>query len=64
MDTPHRGCFDVGTGGWLSVAIFVIWAGYGGLLPQWHGLLAVLKPGVTATEVSRHIGSTPFSRIR
>ncbi|MEO7326106.1 MAG: MFS transporter [Dokdonella sp.] len=41
---------------WLAAAILVISAGYGALLPQWQGWLAVLNPGITATAVSRHIG--------
>jgi MFS family permease len=41
---------------WLAAAVFVISAGYGALLPQWQGWLAILNPGVTATAVSRHIG--------
>ena len=41
---------------WLAAAVFVISAGYGALLPQWQGWLAVLNPGATATAVSRHIG--------
>ncbi len=41
---------------WLAAAVFVISAGYGALLPQWQGWLAVLNPGATAAAVSRHIG--------
>lgn len=41
---------------WLASAVFVISAGYGALLPQWQGWLAILNPGGTATAVSRHIG--------
>ncbi len=41
---------------WLAAAILVISAGYGALLPQWQGWLAILNPGMTATAVSRHIG--------
>ena len=41
---------------WLAAAVFVISAGYGALLPQWQGWLAVLNPGATATAVFRHIG--------
>jgi MFS family permease len=41
---------------WLAAAVFVISAGYGALLPQWQGWLAILNPGVTASTVSRHIG--------
>ena len=41
---------------WLAAAVFVISAGYGALLPQWQGWMAVLNPGVAATAVSRHIG--------
>ena len=41
---------------WLAAAVFVISAGYGALLPQWQGWLAVISPGVTAAAVSRHIG--------
>jgi len=41
---------------WLAAAVFVISAGYGALLPQWQGWLAVLNPGVTVVAISRHIG--------
>jgi MFS family permease len=41
---------------WLAAAVFVISAGYGALLPQWQGWLAVLNPSATASAVSRHIG--------
>ncbi len=41
---------------WLAAAVFVISAGYGALLPQWQGWLAVLNPGASAAAVSRHIG--------
>ncbi len=41
---------------WLAAAVFGISAGYGALLPQWQGWLAVLNPGGTAAGVSRHIG--------
>jgi MFS family permease len=41
---------------WLAAAVFVISAGYGALLPQWQGWLAVLNPAAAAAAVSRHIG--------
>ncbi len=41
---------------WLAAAVFVVSAGYGALLPQWQGWLAILDPGATGTAVSRHIG--------
>jgi MFS family permease len=41
---------------WLAAAMLVISAGYGALLPQWQGWLAILNPGISATAVSRHIG--------
>jgi MFS family permease len=41
---------------WLAAAVFVISAGYGALLPQWQGWLALLNPGATEAAVSRHIG--------
>jgi MFS family permease len=41
---------------WLAAAVFVISAGYGALLPQWQGWLAILSPGATSTAMSRHIG--------
>jgi MFS family permease len=41
---------------WLAAAVFVISAGYGALLPQWQGWLAILNPGASAAAVSRHIG--------
>jgi DHA1 family tetracycline resistance protein-like MFS transporter len=40
----------------MVAAVFVISAGYGALLPQWQGWLAILNPGATAAAVSRHIG--------
>ena len=41
---------------WLAAAVFVISAGYGALLPQWQGWLAVLSPRASASAISRHIG--------
>jgi MFS family permease len=41
---------------WLAAAVFVISAGYGALLPQWQGWLAILSPDATSETVSRHIG--------
>jgi MFS family permease len=41
---------------WLAASVFVISAGYGALLHQWQGWLAVLNPGAAAAAVSHHIG--------
>ncbi|MEO7128000.1 MAG: hypothetical protein ABI040_03910 [Rhodoferax sp.] len=40
----------------LAAAVFVISGGYGSLLPQWQGWLAVLNLSVTVAAISRHIG--------
>lgn len=41
---------------WLAVAVFVVSAGYGALLPLLPGWLTLMMPGVTATELARHVG--------
>ena len=41
---------------WLAVAVFVVSAGYGALLPLLPGWLSSMMPGATATEIARHIG--------
>jgi MFS family permease len=41
---------------WLGAAVFVVSAGYGGLLPLLPDWLAVLKPGAAATNIARQVG--------
>jgi len=41
---------------WLAAAVFVVSAGYGGLLPLLPGWLTPMMPGATAAEVGRHVG--------
>ena len=41
---------------WLAGAVFIVSAGYRPLLPALPGWLAWLMPGVSATEVGRHVG--------
>lgn len=41
---------------WLVVAVFVVSAGYGALLPLLLAWLASMMPGVSAIEVARHVG--------
>ena len=42
--------------GWLAGCVFIVSAGYGALLPVLPGWLASLMPGVSASEVGRHVG--------
>ena len=42
--------------GWLAGCVFIVSAGYGALLPVLPGWLAALMPGVSASEVGRHVG--------
>ena len=41
---------------WLAAAVFVVSAGYGGLLPLLPGWLAPLMPGAATAEIGRHVG--------
>ncbi len=41
---------------WLAAAVFVVWAGYGALLPLLPAWLNSMMPGTTAIEVARHVG--------
>lgn len=41
---------------WLAVAVFVVSAGYGALLPLLPGWLALMMPSATAIEIARHVG--------
>lgn len=41
---------------WLAGSVFIVSAGYGGLLPVLPGWLASLMPGVSASEIGRHVG--------
>jgi len=41
---------------WLAAAVFVVWAGYGALLPLLPAWLTLMMPGTTAIEVARQAG--------
>lgn len=41
---------------WLAAAVFVVSAGYGALMPVLPGWLGSMMPGVSANEISRHVG--------
>ena len=41
---------------WLAVAVFVVSAGYGALLPLLPGWLTSMMPGATALELAPHVG--------
>ena len=41
---------------WLAGSVFIVSAGYGGLLPVLPAWLASMMPGVDANEVGRHVG--------
>jgi MFS family permease len=41
---------------WLAVAVFVVSAGYGALLPVLPGWLLSVIPSASSTEVARHVG--------
>ena len=43
---------------WLAMAVFVVSAGYGALLPVLPGWLVVMLPAATPVEITRHIGIT------
>lgn len=41
---------------WLAMAVFVVSAGYGALLPVLPGWLLLMLPAATSVEIARHIG--------
>ena len=41
---------------WLAVAVFIVSAGYGALMPLLPSWLKTLMPGASAAEVARHVG--------
>ena len=41
---------------WLAGSVFIVSAGYGGLLPVLPAWLASMMPGADASEVGRHVG--------
>lgn len=41
---------------WLAMAVFVVSAGYGALLPVLPGWLVLMLPAATPVEITRHIG--------
>lgn len=43
---------------WLAMAVFVVSAGYGALLPVLPGWLVLMLPAATPVEITRHIGFT------
>ena len=43
---------------WLGMAVFVVSAGYGALLPVLPGWLVLMLPAATPVEITRHIGFT------
>lgn len=42
--------------GWLAGSVFIVSVGYGALLPVLPGWLASMMPGVSASEIGRHVG--------
>ena len=41
---------------WLAAAVFVVSAGYGALMPVLPDWLRSMMPGVSSTEIARHVG--------
>ena len=41
---------------WLAAAVFVVSAGYGAFMPMLPGWLTLAAPGMTATDIARHVG--------
>lgn len=42
--------------GWLALAVFVVSAGYGALMPMFPGWLRPMMPGADDAEIARHVG--------